>query len=251
MDYTLPPLADLWPFSLIIFGAYFVRGIAGFGSGLIIVPLLALALPLQFVVPLTLLLDFSASLALGRHAREHIAWEEIRPLIPFSLTGIVLGVLLLIKLPKEPLLLILGLLIIVFGLRSLLNLHGDKPISRLWAAPAGILGGGIGALFGTGGPPYVIYMTHRIKDKAVLRATFSGLFTLEGATRIVSFMLAGLLLHRSIWLAFLACAPLMGAGLYLGNHVHVGITRERLTQIIGGLLLISGGSLLWKSGVLG
>lgn len=251
MDYALPPLTELWPFSLIIFGAYFVRGITGFGSGLIIVPLLALALPLQFVVPLTLLLDFSASVALGRHAREHIAWQEIRPLIPFSLTGIVLGVLLLIKLPKEPLLLVLGILIILFGLRSLLNLHGDKIISRRWAAPAGILGGGIGALFGTGGPPYVIYMTHRLKDKAVLRATFSGLFTLEGATRIISFLFAGLLLHSSIWLAFLACAPLMAVGLYLGNHVHVGITRERLTQIIGGLLLMSGGSLIWKSGVLG
>lgn len=250
MDYTLPPLAEMWPFSLIIFGAYFVRGITGFGSGLIMVPLLAMALPLQFVVPLALLLDFSASVVLGRHAREHIAWQEIRPLIPFSLAGIVLGVLMLIKLPKEPLLLVLGVLIILFGLRSLLNLHGDKPISRGWAAPTGILGGGIGALFGTGGPPYVIYMTHRIKDKTVLRATFSGLFTLEGATRIVSFMLAGLLLHSAIWLAFLACTPLMAAGLYLGNHVHVGITRERLTQLIGALLLISGGSLMWKSGLL-
>mgnify|MGYP001619021539 FL=1 len=44
--------------------AYFIRGISGFGSGLIAVPLLAHFLPLQFVVPLVLVLDFSASLAL-------------------------------------------------------------------------------------------------------------------------------------------------------------------------------------------
>ena len=49
----------------ILLAAYFIRGITGFGSGLISVPLLALFLPLQFVVPLILLLDFTASIVIG------------------------------------------------------------------------------------------------------------------------------------------------------------------------------------------
>ncbi len=49
----------------ILLSAYFIRGITGFGSGLISVPLLALFLPLKFVVPLVLLLDFTASVVIG------------------------------------------------------------------------------------------------------------------------------------------------------------------------------------------
>ena len=49
----------------ILMSAYFIRGITGFGSALISVPLLALSQPLTFAVPLVLALDFTASLVLG------------------------------------------------------------------------------------------------------------------------------------------------------------------------------------------
>lgn len=248
---ALPPLTELWPLALVIFGAYFIRGITGFGSGLLTVPVLAHFLPLQFVVPLILLLDFSASLAMSGHGRKDIAWQEIRPLVPFSILGISLGAWLLLKLPAAPLLLTLGILVILFGLRSLLNLHGEKPVSRAWAGPAGLLGGSVGAMFGTGGPPYVIYLTHRLHDKTQLRATLSGLFVFEGGTRIVTFIITGLLLNITLLTAYLACLPIIAAGLYLGHHAHVGIPKSRMTQMIGGLLLVSGASLIWKSGVLG
>jgi uncharacterized protein len=40
-----------------VFVAYLVRGVAGFGSGLIAVPLLSLAAPVPAVVPLVVALD--------------------------------------------------------------------------------------------------------------------------------------------------------------------------------------------------
>jgi uncharacterized membrane protein YfcA len=60
------------PALAIILGAYFIRGITGFGSGLIAVPLLALILPLQTVVPLVLVLDLCASLIMSHRARAHV-----------------------------------------------------------------------------------------------------------------------------------------------------------------------------------
>jgi hypothetical protein len=231
----------------IILMAYFIRGITGFGSGLIAVPLLAHLLPLQFVVPLCLMLDFSASLVLSRHGRRQVRWDEIRPLLPFTVIGIVLGALLLLNLPREPLLTSLGLFVMLFGLRYVFNIHGDRIVSRLWAMPAGLLGGMIGALFGTGGPPYVIYLTHRLRDKSELRATFSGLFLLEGALRILTFIAAGLLLQAQLFTTILSAIPVMAAGLYLGNKVHVGISQRQLILLIGLLLVVSGGSLLWRA----
>lgn len=231
----------------ILLAAYVIRGITGFGSGLISVPLLALFLPLQFVVPLVLLLDFTASIVIGGFNFRRVQWNEIGVLIPFGVVGVILGTTLLVNLPAEPMLLALAGFVFIFAMRSVLNIHGDKPASRAWAAPAALTGGTVGALFGTGGPPYVIYLTHRIRDKSDLRATFSALFFTEGATRIVSFLLAGLLLSAKVWVAYLVALPLVLGALYLGGRVHVGLSATQMTRLVGILLLVSSVSLLFKA----
>ena len=229
----------------IILAAYFIRGITGFGSGLIAVPLLAHFLPLQTVVPLVLVLDFSASLLLSRHTRAQVRWDEIRPLLPTTLIGILAGVSLLVNLPREPLLTGLAVFVLFFALRYLFNIHGERRISRLWALPAGFTGGLTSALFGTGGPPYVIYLSHRTREKSALRATFSGLFMLDGALRIVTFLATGLLASDLLPCIALSL-PVMAAGLYFGNKAHLGISNRQTLTLIGALLLVSGASLLWK-----
>jgi uncharacterized membrane protein YfcA len=231
----------------IFLAAYFIRGITGFGSGLIAVPLLALFQPLQFVVPLVLLLDFTASLVLGGLHFRRVQWSEIRILIPFSIMGVALGTSLLVNLPQMPMLVGLAAFVLVFAVRSLLNIHGDKPASRIWAVPASLTGGTVGALFGTGGPPYVIYLTHRIRDKGELRATLSALFFIEGLTRIVSFLIAGLLLTAQVWVAYVAALPLVLGALYLGGRAHIGLAPIQMTRLVGMLLLVSSLSLLFKA----
>ncbi len=231
----------------ITFIAYFIRGITGFGSGLIAVPLLAHFLPLTFVVPFVMILDFTAALVLGGYDKKHIRFDEIKPVIPATLIGVILGVSLLTNLPREPLLTALGLFVIAFGLRSLLNIHGEKPISRLWAYPVGFSGGLIGALFNTGGPPYVIYYSHRIHNKTEFRATLSGTFLLDSLFRMLMFLVAGLLFQEHLFIALLMALPVMGVALFAGNKVHIGISPRHLLMLVGGLLMVSGGSLLWKA----
>ncbi len=231
----------------ILLAAYLIRGITGFGSGLVAVPLLALFMPLQFVVPLVLLLDFTASLVIGGLHFKRVKWDELGILIPFGVVGVVLGTSLLVKLPPEPMLIALAAFVFIFAVRSLFNIHGDKPASRGWAVPAALTGGTVGALFGTGGPPYVIYLSHRIRDKSDLRATFSALFFFEGLTRIASFLVAGLLLTAQVWIAYIVALPLVLGALYLGGHMHVSLRQEQMTRLVGMLLLVSSISLLFKA----
>lgn len=198
-------------------------------------------------MPFVLTLDFTASITLGGKTRKHIDWNELKPLLPFGAAGVILGVALLIHMPREPLLVGLGIFVLIFGVRNLLNIHGEKPISRLWAIPAGLTGGTVGALFGTGGPPYIIYLSHRLKDKAELRATFSGLFIFDGGLRLVSFLATGLLLQNGMFTALLAALPVMALGLYLGHRAHLGISSRQMLKLIGVLLIGSGASLLWKA----
>ncbi len=227
--------------------AYFLRGITGFGSGLIAIPLLAHFLPLTFVVPMVLVLDFVASIVLSSHTRMLVRWDEIRTLLPSSIIGILAGSVMLVSLPREPLLVSLGLFVIFFGLRYVFNVHSENPISRWWSIPTGLSGGLIGALFGTGGPPYVVYLAHRLHDKTQLRGTLSGLFLIDGAFRLITFLILGLLLQPEMLSSLLIGLPVIAIGLYLGNKVHLGITHRQQLTIIGSLLLVSGGSLLWKA----
>lgn len=240
--------ADLAYIGAVLLGAYLIRGISGFGSGLVAVPLLALKLPLTFVVPLILLTDFTASLVLGGLNFRLVDWREIRRLLPPGLLGVAVGTVLLVSLPKTPMLIGLGSIVILFALRNLLFAGREpKPISTWWAWPAGLTGGTVGAMFGTGGPPYVIYLSHRLADKGLLRATFSGLFFMEGLARIASFTLSGLMLDRRLFWAYLAAMPVALAALWLGSHAHTRLTNAQMTRVISLILLGSGLSLYFKA----
>jgi len=232
----------------ILLAAYFIRGISGFGSGLVAVPLLALKLPLTFVVPLILLTDFTASLVLGGLNFKQLAWPELRRLLPPGLLGVVAGTLLLVSLPKTPMLIGLGSFVMLFALRNLFLAGRElRPISTWWAWPAGLTGGTVGALFGTGGPPYVIYLSHRLTDKGQLRATFSGLFFMEGLARIASFTLSGLLLDVRLAWAYLGAMPVALAALWLGSHIHTRLNNAQMMKLISLILLGSGVSLYIKA----
>lgn len=233
--------------AVILLVAYFIRGITGFGSGLISVPLLALFLPLRFVVPMVLLLDFTASIVIGGFNFKRVKWDELGVLVPVGIIGVALGTSLLVNLPSGPMLIALAGFVFIYALRSVFDLHGDRPTSRFWAVPAALTGGTVGALFGTGGPPYVIYLNHRIHEKSDLRATLSALFFTEGLARIISFLIAGLLMTAKIWLAYVAALPLMLGALYLGGRMHLGLTRRQMNRLIGGLLLVSSVSLFMKA----
>lgn len=241
----MPPDLSL-TLSILVF-AYFVRGLTGFGSGLVSVPLLAHYLPLTLIVPLVLALDYVAALALGGRLRREVAWSELRLLLPFSAVGTALALSVLLALPRQPLLAGLGLFVGAIGLRSLAGRQGEARIARWWAIPAGLAGGAVQVLFGTGGPLYVIYLTHRLGTQGPLRATYSGFFAFDGGLRLAMFLFAGMLTQDGLPARFGAGLPAMAAGLYLGHRVLRGISARRTTQLVALLLVASGASLIHRA----
>ena len=223
--------------------AYVVRGITGFGSALIAVPLLAFILPLTMIVPLIVLLDFIASSTHGLRHRRAVRWSLILPLLPFTLTGVGSALYLLSSLDMSLLRQALGVFIILYAAWSLLSpaLHGGH--SRLWAIPAGGFGGLIGTLFGTGGPFYVIYLQLQGVDKAGFRATIASIFLLDGGLRLSGFFTAGFYAGDTLTLV-LAALPVMLGALYLGGHIHTRLRPETFQRAISLLLIGSGTGLL-------
>lgn len=229
----------------VLFFAYFIRGIAGFGSALISVPLLALFFPVSQVVPLIGLLDWLASVSQGLPNRRLICWPDLLPLLPFTVLGVATGLYLHTVLAPASLLLALSIFIMLYAVYALLPfppLHGD----RWLAGPAGLLGGTVGALFGTGGPFYVIYLTLRQLDKTEFRTTIATVFVIDGLCRIVGFSLSGFYTLRIMALCA-GIVPIAALALWLGGKVHVRISHVVFVRLVSMILLGSGIALLLKA----
>jgi uncharacterized protein len=147
------PLSMLILVALVVFAGYMVFGVTGFGASPITIPVLVHLLPLTFVLALAGILDLSSALVLGFHTRRQADVRELATLVPFTLVGLTLGVTLLVHLPRDTTLLALGLFVCLFALHEMLRRDAVRRLRRGWAAPAGIAGGIIGALFGMGARP--------------------------------------------------------------------------------------------------
>ena len=243
---AIPP-ETLIVVAVVIFVGYTMFGATGFGASPITIPVLAHVLPLTFVLSLAALLDLSSALVLGFHTRKQADTRELLALVPFTLVGLTLGVTLLVRLPRNATLLALGLFVCVYAVYVVLRRDTSRRLSRCWAAPAGVLGGIVGALFGMGGPPYVVYITGRIPDPTVQRATISQMVILNVGLRVAAFALTGLLLSRALWIAVMLLLPVAWAGVWVGNRAHVSVTPTMMARVIGAALFLTGAALIVRT----
>jgi hypothetical protein len=233
--------------ALVIFAGYLVFGITGFGASPITIPVLVHVLPLVFVLPLAAILDLGSGLALGLRTRRQAATRELLTLVPFTLVGLTLGVTLLVSLPREATLVALGLFVCGYATHVMLRRETARRLTRWWAAPAGLVGGVVGALFGMGGPPYVAYLAGRIPDPAAQRATISQMVILNVGLRVLAFAVAGLLTSRALWVAVALLLPVAWIGVWAGHRVHVRLAAAAAARIVGAVLFLAGAALIARS----
>ena len=227
--------------SLIIFIAFFIRSLTGFGGALVSIPLLALLFDLKFVVPLEALFEVGLSILLMRNVYNSISKITLIPLIIGTIIGSLLGTYILYSLANIFLKRALGVAIILFALNLLMGKISNhiKPLSSGWGVLAGTIGGVLGGLFGTSGPPFVVYLTYKLKKKNVLRASLIGLFAIDYSWRVGVFAATGLLTIQILKFALLL-TPALILGTILGHKVHFKISEVQFRQIVAAILTVSG-----------
>jgi uncharacterized membrane protein YfcA len=230
----------------VLFG-YTIFGATGFGSAIIAVPLLSHGLPLTVSVPLMSSLDLFAATGTALRNRRQVAWPEFRLLAPAAVIGIALGATLLLNIPARPALLALGVFVSVYGAYVLSGARRLRSAPGWLAWPTGIAGGVFSALFGTGGPIYVVFLSARIEDKGRLRATASLMVTLSVWLRISVFAVTGVLSHAPLLLLVAAMLPVMALGLVLGQRLHRRLSSAGVLRLIAALLLVNGVTLLARA----
>jgi hypothetical protein len=241
------PLDTLLSAALIIVLAYTVFGLTGFGSSITAMPLLVHLFPLKTAVPLMLLLDLCATTLMGIRNRGAADRKELLRLIPFMLVGMVLGVTLLVNAPERALLFVLGCFVLAYAGWSLLFVRGLNTIATGWSVPLATVGGVFTALFGTGGPIYVIYLAGRLHDKTALRATIGTLILVGGLSRLALFTTAGLYSQLHLLLLAALLLPCALLGLFIGNRLHHRLPLQRVMQAVWLVLILGGVTLIWRS----
>lgn len=244
------PIALLAAFAIITAG-YVVFGLSGFGASLLTIPALSHFYPVPFVLALAGVLDLGSAFFIGLKGRHLAEVREIRWLVPFSILGAVLGVTLLVTLPRDTTLVALGVFIGGYALYGLVVGSPQRSVARGWAPLAGTLGGATGTLFGMGGPPYLIYLTRRIFDKTRLRATMGVMVSFSLVIRLIVFGAAGVLFHPYLTTALVWLIPAAALGLWLGSRIHMRASHDTLLRILNSVLLACGASLIARTGFFG
>jgi uncharacterized membrane protein YfcA len=233
--------------ALVALTAYVIVGISGFGSALVSIPLLAHFLPLTTVLPMLVMVDFTATLTNGLKFRGDIDVPELKTIIPTMSVGIVIGVIMLSQLPGTALLPALGIAIAGYGLYRLREPIAKTFVSPRWGYLTGLAGGLSGGLFGIGGPVYATYLSRRTNDFAKMRATISAIFAVSTAFRIGAFLIGGLLLKAEVWWGAAIIWPVMFIGLSIGHRLHGKLKRQHLSVFVSALLITSGISLVMRA----
>jgi uncharacterized membrane protein YfcA len=231
----------------IAFVAYVVRGFSGFGSALIMTPLLVLIVEPQPAITSTAILGATIGAAITFQARQAIDWPTLLRPLCVAVPCILLGALALAWANQQSLRRALGLFVILFGARMLSLLRAGRSQSRARWHPrtgylAGALGGVLGGAFGTGGPPMVVYLENQIDDRLRLRASVLATVLVFDIVRVGSYAATGVFDRASLVLS-LAMLPAALLGGVAGAHLHLRV-NERTFRATLGLFMVGAGIVL-------
>lgn len=221
----------------VLFFATFIRSAFGFGEALIAVPLLALVLPVEVVVPVAVLVSITVAGVVVAQDWHHVHFRSAGWLFLATAIGTPLGLLLLTSVPESLVKASLAAVIIGFSSYSLVSRSqarlADDRLAGLFGFGAGVLGGA----YGMNGPPLVIYGALRGWSPQHFRATLQGYFLPASMIGMFGYWLVGL------WTAdvtryYLASLPAILLAIFLGRALNRRMNgRAFLIYVHTGLIL--------------
>ncbi len=235
---------------LVLIGAFAVRSAAGFGAGLIAVPMLTFVLPVSTAVAVATAFTTLTSVRQVSRDWRQIAWRQFGVVVFYTVIGIGIGFYFIKLLDENTLRHSLGGFLILYSVHSLWTSNASPVLPVRWhgvlAAGAGIGGGLFSALFGGGvGPIYVVYFNILRMERDVFRATMSAVVLIGGTMRLAGYASYGFYGGSTITLLAVGL-PLVIVGSWLGDRVARWFSVQTFSRFVGALVLLSGVALLLK-----
>ncbi len=235
---------------VIILLAFMINAATGFGGSMLALTLGIHLYSVDFLVPVIVLVNLTISLYIV--VRHHSGVDLkllLKQMLPFTLLGIPIGLVLFNVVKGNVLQIALGIFVIcisVFELALLFTSAKDavrKPLLAVQSA-AWLFGGGVlHGLYAAGGPFVVYYASRNIPDKRVFRSTLSALWVVLNTILLITHLSTGKLTASSAW-TWVVVLPFLAVGIVAGEWLHARLVERSFRILIFSILIVAGVSIL-------
>ena len=224
------------------FFAYTVQAITGFAGNIFAMPVGTQLLGLHSSVAILNAMGFFACGLLTIMNIKNVNWRELAKIVLTMLPFVLVGIWLDTVLPLHVLLRIYGVIIVIIGLKNLLQKKQKfLPEWALWLILA--LAGLIQGMFVSGGALLVIYAVQKLRDKQQFRTTLSATWAILNLIYALIAFQQGNFTEEVVQIV-LMCIPVAVLATWIGNRLQKKISQEKFLKLTYVLLLIVGVMLL-------
>lgn len=245
-------LAPIWILVIslvIVYSASFIQGLSGFGSALVMVPLLVLFFPPKTVIPVSLMIGTALNLIISVRERRSLQGKRILPLLIAGAAGIPVGMLILLVVEGDIIRLVIGLVICITAILLLSGLYLRIGKEKLALLPVGFVSGVLNGSISMSGPPVVLFFSNQKLKKGNFRANLVTYFIFLNILTYPVFLIGGLFTTDVLILSALT-APGMVLGLITGLMLSGKVEEAHFKRIALILVVVTGLSAL-VSGITG
>ncbi len=222
-----------------------VKSVSGMGLPVIAVPLISLVAPLEEAVVVAVLPGLAINGAVGWRERAHRGDTRDLPVLAATgVVGAVVGTLLLVRLPEEPLLVVLVIVVLSYIVLALTRpeLRLGPATSRRWAPAVGLGAGVLQGATGISGPITGTWIhAYRLpRDAHVFAVTV--LFLMAGLGQLGPLLASDA--FAGLWFAAVVGVPAALAAVPLGARVRSRLSGRAFDLVVLATLMVSAVTIL-------
>jgi uncharacterized protein len=215
-----------------------VRGLSGFGSAMIFIPIASALTSPPTAVVLLFVADTLLTVPLVARAVRRCAWREVLPLAGGAAATVSIGVWLLIVVDPTAMRWIISSVILVLVGVLATGWRWRRSPSLPSTVAVGGASGLTGGMTGLGGPPVILFWMAGQDEPAVMRANIIVFLTFTGTFSFVGYVVGGLLTEERIALG-LALVPAYGVALLVGAWLFRLATPRSYRALAFGLCAVA------------
>ena len=226
----------------VFFVSAFLKSLTGLGFSTICLGFLAAVLDIKLAILLVLLPSLSSNLLVMWQAGRFIeALKRFWPLYLSAIPGLILGIWFLGSNDNEIPKVILGVLLILYGLWGLINglLTITKKQEKQLSLPVGFISGVANGVTGSQIMPLMPYLLSLKLDRDLFVQTINSAFTINSLIMMLGLANLGVISVPMLTLSAAGILP-VAVGIYLGGKIRKRISDDSFRKMVLILFILLG-----------
>lgn len=219
--------------------AVIVQTVAGFGLGIVSLPLLIPILGIRTAAPIVAMVNLLAIALIFLRYRHAFQWRATKPLLIAGALGVPLGVWGVKVIPEAYTLTALGILILGYSLYAFFTPQVPQIRHVLWAYSLGFISGICGGAYNSSGPASVLYAHSQQWPQETFKSNLQGYFIINSVVINLTHAFSNNYTPEVLSGFFLAL-PGIGLGMLLGFTLSKRIHADRFRKLILAMLFVLG-----------